>query len=357
VSSPRRAAALVAGVLLLAGLPVAPARAETAAQAREAAQAASARVDAMTPRVERALRKYESALGDLATGVTRTISAEQAADEAAEVTAAVHAETDGRVRALYMTGGTAALYASVLSATGPSDAMRRVGYVQALVRVGAEQTAQHDEASGLLRERAGRLRDRLRVTTVTASQVERRYRAVAEMLAEASAELDALSERARGLAEAQALRDRIAALNAAVAASGAARVASARATTPSAAFQELYVAAARTCPGMSWTLLAAVGQVESGHGANASMSYAGAQGPMQFMPATFATYGVDGDGDGDREIGDPADAIFSAAHYLCANGAGRDEASLHRAVWHYNHAEWYVSLVLKLAGQYEARDS
>jgi membrane-bound lytic murein transglycosylase B len=107
---------------------------------------------------------------------------------------------------------------------------------------------------------------------------------------------------------------------------------------------------------MSWTLLAAVGQVESGHGANTNESYAGAQGPMQFMPATFATYGVDGDGDGDRDIRDPVDAVYSAANYLCANGAGRDDASLARAIWHYNHADWYVSLVLKLAGQYAERD-
>ena len=43
---------------------------------------------------------------------------------------------------------------------------------------------------------------------------------------------------------------------------------------------------------------------------------------MQFMPATWAAYGVDGDHDGDRDINDPADSIFGAAHYLCANGAG-----------------------------------
>ncbi len=121
-------------------------------------------------------------------------------------------------------------------------------------------------------------------------------------------------------------------------------------------FQRLYVAAAKTCRGMSWTLLAAIGQVETGHGATTASSYAGAQGPMQFMPATFAMYGVDGDGDGDRDISDPADAVFSAAHYLCSNGAGRSAEATARAIWHYNHADWYVALVLKLAGQYAERD-
>ena len=203
---------------------------------------------------------------------------------------------------------------------------------------------------------ADRLRTRVRARTVTAGEVERRYEAVTQALAEATAVLEALSERARGLEEAQALRDRIAALNAAVDASGEARVATARASVAPASYKALYVGAASTCDGMSWTVLAAIGQVETGHGANTNESYAGAQGPMQFMPATFATYGVDGDGDGDRDIRDPADAVYSAAHYLCANGAGRGDESLARAIWHYNHADWYVSLVLKLAGQYAERD-
>ena len=187
--------------------------------------------------------------------------------------------------------------------------------------------------------------------------MQRRYDELVAALAEANAELAQLSERARGLAAAEAAAARISALNAAVAASGQARVATARASdVVPADFQRLYVAAAQTCQGMSWTLLAAIGQVETGHGANTSSSYAGAQGPMQFMPATFAAYGVDGDGDGDRDITDPADAIFSAAHYLCANGAGRGAEATARAIWHYNHADWYVALVLKLAGQYAERD-
>ena len=188
--------------------------------------------------------------------------------------------------------------------------------------------------------------------------MERRFDELSAALAEANAELARLSERARGLAAAEAAAARVSALNAAVAASGQARVATAHASeSVPADYQRLYVAAARTCRGMSWSLLAAIGQVETGHGANTSSSYAGAQGPMQFMPATFASYGVDGDHDGDVDIHDPADAIFSAAHYLCANGAGRDEESTARAVWHYNHADWYVALVLKLAGQYAAREA
>lgn len=347
---------LVAGVLLLAGLPAGSARAETSEDAHAAARAAASRVEAIQPRVDRALRAYEKALGELAGGVTRSISADQAADEAAAIADAARAQTSDRVRALYMTGGSAALYASILGASSANDALRRVAYVQALISVGTVATRDGDRATLVLRDRAGRLEASADAQAMTASQVQQRFEVLAGTLAEASEAFTSLSARARSLDEAQALLARIAALNAAVDASGAQRVATARASAVPAEFQRLYVAAAKTCTGLSWTVLAAVGQVESGHGSNPAVSYAGAQGPMQFMPATFASYGVDGDRDGDRDINDPADSIFSAAHYLCANGAGRSVASLPRAIWHYNHAEWYVQLVLKLAGQYAARD-
>ena len=347
---------LVTGVLLLAGLPVGSARAESVADARAAAREAAARVEAMEPQVDRALRAYEEALGRLAGGVSRSISADQAADEAALTADEARGQTSDRVRALYMVGGSTALYASVLDATSANDVMRRMAYVQALVRSGTAATREGDVTTGVLRDRAGRLEARADAQAVTATQVQQRYEVVVAALAIAAAEFTSLSERARGLEEAQALLARIAALNAAVDATGTQRVATARAGAVPADFRTLYLRAAKTCDGLSWSVLAAVGQVESGHGANTNASYAGAQGPMQFMPATFATYGVDGDKDGDRDINDPVDSIYSAARYLCANGAGRSEEALARGIWHYNHAEWYVQLVLKLAGQYAERD-
>jgi hypothetical protein len=72
-----------------------------------------------------------------------------------------------------------------------------------------------------------------------------------------------------------------------------------------------YMDAAQTCPGLSWTVLAAVGKVESDHGRDPAFrrpKAAGARGPMQFLPATFAAYAVDGNGDGRTDIYDPADA-------------------------------------------------
>ncbi|MFD0688965.1 lytic transglycosylase domain-containing protein [Actinomadura fibrosa] len=120
-------------------------------------------------------------------------------------------------------------------------------------------------------------------------------------------------------------------------------------------YLDLYKQAATSCPGLSWTVLAAIGQVESDHGRNAGRSSAGALGPMQFMPATWKSYGVDGDGDGKADIMNPYDAVPGAAKYLCANGAGRGGQQLYQAVWHYNHADWYVQKVLNLARAYAAR--
>ncbi len=116
----------------------------------------------------------------------------------------------------------------------------------------------------------------------------------------------------------------------------------------------MYRSAAQTCPGLPWQVLSAVGQVESGHGVNVGPSSAGALGPMQFMPATFAAYGVDGNGDGVADIFDPADSIFSAANYLCASGGGEGDDGVRRALFAYNRAQWYVDLVLGIAAQLPA---
>jgi hypothetical protein len=110
--------------------------------------------------------------------------------------------------------------------------------------------------------------------------------------------------------------------------------------------------AAKYCAGMSWTVLAAIGQIESGDGANNGPSSAGALGPMQFMPATWAEWGIDGFGPpGPPDIMNPLDAVPSAARLLCAAGAG-NPATLPQAIFAYNHANWYVAEVLALASEY-----
>lgn len=117
-------------------------------------------------------------------------------------------------------------------------------------------------------------------------------------------------------------------------------------------YRELYIDSARYCPGLSWTVLAAIGQVESAHGKHLGPSSAGALGPMQFMPPTWGQYGVDGDGDGQADIMNPFDAVPSAATYLCASGAQKGEQGLYDAIFAYNRADWYVRKVLGIAAQY-----
>ena len=127
----------------------------------------------------------------------------------------------------------------------------------------------------------------------------------------------------------------------------------------------LYQEAATTCPGLPWAVLAAIGTVESDNdqsslpGVHSGANYAGAEGPMQFEPATFAEYDepVPPGGAVPPSPYDPVDAVYAAARDLCANGAAAG-ADLSAAVFAYNHSAAYVAEVLDLAaargGQSEA---
>lgn len=120
--------------------------------------------------------------------------------------------------------------------------------------------------------------------------------------------------------------------------------------------QLFQASAAKYCPQMSWTILAAIGQIESADGQNMGPSTAGALGPMQFLPSTWAAWGINGFGPpGPPDIMNPFDAVPSAARMLCADGAASGtQAGLRQAIFAYNHADWYVRDVLALAGRYAA---
>ena len=117
----------------------------------------------------------------------------------------------------------------------------------------------------------------------------------------------------------------------------------------------IYHASAASCPGLSWTVLAAIGEVETRHGQVAGRSRAGALGPMQFLPTTWRAYATDGDHDGRIDVHNPPDAIATAARYLCANGAGQHE-TLATAIWNYNHSWAYVARVLEVSTQLAEAD-
>ncbi len=124
----------------------------------------------------------------------------------------------------------------------------------------------------------------------------------------------------------------------------------------------LYQAAAAACPGLPWSVLAAIGKLESDHGRSTApgvtkgTSSTGTAGPMQIGVGgkagnTFAAYAVDADGGG-ADVYSPADAIFTVANHLCRNGA-RDGADLRGAVVAFRHTDRYMDKVSRLATRYE----
>ena len=134
--------------------------------------------------------------------------------------------------------------------------------------------------------------------------------------------------------------------------------------------------------GIDWAVLAAIGKVECDHGRSrlvgcnppGTVNGSGATGPMQFLGATWRRgtppmtvpavgrptsttadgYASDGDGDGLADAWNPADAIAGAARLLRANGAPEN---YDQAIFAYNHAAWYVSEVLEIAGRYRGAAS
>jgi soluble lytic murein transglycosylase-like protein len=93
--------------------------------------------------------------------------------------------------------------------------------------------------------------------------------------------------------------------------------------------------------GVGWQYLAAINLIETTFGKIRGLSYAGAQGPMQFMPATWAEYGAGGN------INDPHDAIFAAARFLAARGFARGHVV--GALYGYNPTMHYVNAVKAIA--------
>jgi len=110
---------------------------------------------------------------------------------------------------------------------------------------------------------------------------------------------------------------------------------------PAAELRALYEKGEATF-GVPWEYLAAVNLTETRMGRIRGTSSAGAQGPMQFIPSTWARYG-------EGDINDPHDAIMAAARYLAANGGG--SGNLANALFRYNPAQWYVNAVTAYAEQ------
>jgi hypothetical protein len=328
------------------------ASAESSGQADAKVQQILAKVKVIEAQVAKAEGQYEAALSGVAGTVNAAILDGRTSDQAAGQAQAARDQLDDRVRGLYMAGGPLAIYATLLDAQDPSALQEQALVVNQVVSADRIVVAAADHVS----EQAAQIADDAGRQARAKIRTERSVAVVAaRVMSLLSQEQALLADAQSHAASVKAAEQALAAQQAALSTITADQLARLHALPASPSYMALYhQAAAAQCPGLSWTVLAAIGQVESGHGRDTSTSYAGAMGPMQFLPATFVSYAVDGDHDGNADIMSAPDAIYSAANYLCANGAGGGPDSLYRAIWHYNHADWYVQMVLTLAQQYGA---
>lgn len=350
----RRARALgvlgaAALVLSLAGT----AQADTAG-AEAHAKAIVARVQKLQAQVKKAEHAYDQTLMGVAAGVNNAIQTGRTSEQIQAQAAAASAAATDRVRGLYMSGGPLALYATLLDSGDITELQDGMVLVSHVVAADRGVVRANDRLAALAADQATRADHRATRQIQTARSVQRVADKVFALLAQEQTLLDEANAEVAHQQALDAARAALAAQQAALSSITASRIATMQVLPPSSLYMSLYHRAAATCSGLSWTVLAAIGQVESGHGRNPSTSSAGAMGPMQFLPSTFAHYAVDGNADGVADIMNPDDAIFTAASYLCANGAGNGGNALYNAIWHYNHADWYVQMVLALSQKYAA---
>lgn len=334
--------------------PLAGHRAGTGSE-KAAASAARARVDALVQRYQDASAQVDEAARALAAAFAAGADADVDEQEAAAQHRRANAVQVAQIRAVYAAGGPGVLTATIFGASSPADVLWRASTADRVLATvmgdASLRVVAVTDQLRLARRRARAADDATLAQAQALDRLQERNDEARVALAAARQTLAALGAQVRAQAAARAAAWQIAAAQRAAAASRRAALGPISALAIPIEYEQAYRAAATTCPGLDWTLLAGVGQVETGHGRNNHTSSAGAIGPMQFMPRTFAMYAVDGDHDGALDAWDPQDAIFSAAHYLCASAAAAPgglgtATGVHTALLAYNHAEWYVDLVL-----------
>lgn len=340
-------AAVMAGAPLVGA--TSPAHADTSTQASAKVQSLLGQVHSLQRRAKRAEAKYSTAFNAVAVSVNTAISADESSTESATAAAQAQADLMARVRDLYESGGPLVADAAVLNSGNLSEIYDRNELVSRAIGAQVANVAAAKQAATAAAAAAAAAEHRAHLKIGTERLVAVAATRVQGLLAQQRTLLGRADKHLKAVRAAEA---KLASQTSTFSSITTSSIAGLHILPPSAEFLSLYHSASSTCPGLSWTVLAAIGQVESGHGRNPSTSSAGAQGPMQFLPATFAAYAVDGDHDGTTSIMSPADSIYTAAHYLCANKAGLSPSALGNAILHYNHAIWYRDMVLKLASMY-----
>src|SRR3954466_7779689 len=239
------------------------AHAESTGDAEAKVRALLDQVRQIQEQVQRAEARYDAALGGGAASVTAAIQTDQASEDADAETAAAAAQLDDRVRGLYMSGGPPALYASALESGDFTEMQSRVIVVGSLVHADKDvvRAARATSTSVAAVARRAQAAAHRRIAT------ERDVRDVATRVLTLLAEQQQLLDEARAhVAHLQALDAARAALAAQEAAFGDitnSRISSLSPMSMTPQYSTYYHQAAKTCPGLSWTVLAAIGQVES----------------------------------------------------------------------------------------------
>ena len=294
------------------------AHADTVDQANAQAQRIAVGISKLQPQVDAALAAYDSALNAVGQAVSSNVAAQR-------VYTSLQAQADAWRRRATDTSSRCtkrrpvALYAAVLQSGQPAD-LHQLPYLRGIV-MPTQRARQRVAGRG-----SGKGHRRLDPGCGRQRAGERRPRQPAPPQSKTSRPATGVARRSLGPGEEPASLEGRRGCAGRVTPGGRpswrpGRAGVATLSDP-AAVSRLYQKAATTCPGLSWTVLAAIGQVETHHGSGTMVSSAGALGPMQFLPSTFVQYARDGDHDGKANIVNPADAIYSAAAYLCANGAG-----------------------------------
>jgi peptidoglycan hydrolase CwlO-like protein len=281
---------------------------------------------------------------------------------------AVQASYEEKARAAYKGGDLESLSSLLGGMLGSTEGLASVAdpRLAGILLAGRESLDAYQSSKVTLRNTSRQISEKrrdyeaaLQEEKIQTAELRNREKDLREAIAAISERKARTESRLRELRAAE--RARILAQEAATAAGGTQRsyelgiarddiVAQAVEPISKSAYRKLYIESARQYGfAEDWYILAALGKVESNHGANMGPSTAGAMGPMQFLPSTWETAGVDGNGDGVANILDPKDAIPAAAGYLESGGAPQD---WYAALFSYNHADWYVIKVLGVAEGY-----